>query len=249
MSITLKSRTIVIGVIIALVGLFALGWIIGTIKARKSAKRAENALKLEINRYKVELSGKTLYVAQVEQELGTAREAIRNSQITNKELKALNLKKANEISKLNLMIDTLLTHVEHNGKIISVLIKQVDSLSNITTEVYRPAVLLPFKFQKKDEWLDFSGVLDEKADLSVAVKMKVDVDVITGTDKKGNNSISVVTKNPYINPLSVSSFKTDTKKPTRFGIGVQIGWGACLQNPIKTNPYIGIGLSYNFIRF
>lgn len=249
MSIKLSTKYLFLVLLIALAGLFTLGWYLGHKKAVNASRDTVGALKQEIIKYQEIINGKTVYIAQVEQELQTQRELIKSGELERKELKALNLKKANEISRLNLQIDTLLTHVEHNGKIISVLIDKVDSLTNETTQEEYNAVILPFKFQKKDNWLDFRGELNEDADLSIDMKMKVGVDVITGVDKKGKNTISVITNCPYVKPLSVSSFKTDTSPTKRIGIGIQVGWGVCLQNPIKTNPYIGVGISYNLFQF
>jgi len=249
MSVKLSTKYLVLAILIALAGLFALGWYLGHRKAYNASKEAVGALKQEITKYQEIINGKTVYIAQVEQELGTAREAIRSSQITNKELKALNLKKANEISRLNLMIDTLLTNVEHNGKIVKVLINKVDSLTNETYQDEYPAVILPFKFHKSDEWLTFSGELNEDADLSIDLKMKVGVDVVTGVDKKGKNTISVITTCPYVKPLTIESFKTDKQKPRRFGLGINAGYGIILGDPLESAPYIGVGLSYNLLTF
>lgn len=41
-------------------------------------------------------------------------------------------------------------------------------------------------------------------------------------------------------------------KPTRFGIGAQVGFGASygiINKKMDCGPYIGIGMSYNFVRF
>jgi hypothetical protein len=37
------------------------------------------------------------------------------------------------------------------------------------------------------------------------------------------------------------------KKPCRWGIGVQAGYGVQLGDPIRTAPYIGVGVSYNIL--
>ena len=42
------------------------------------------------------------------------------------------------------------------------------------------------------------------------------------------------------------------RKPTRFGVGCQVGFGACygvVNKKVDAGPYIGLGISYNFIRF
>ena len=42
----------------------------------------------------------------------------------------------------------------------------------------------------------------------------------------------------------------DMRKPTRWGIGLQAGYGVVVSSgQIRAFPYIGVGVSYNFIRF
>jgi len=65
--------------------------------------------------------------------------------------------------------------------------------------------------------------------------------------KEKTPSIIITSENSYIKTLSVSSIKFDMPKPKKYGIGLQIGWG--LTKELKTSPYIGVGLSYNLIRF
>ena len=40
-----------------------------------------------------------------------------------------------------------------------------------------------------------------------------------------------------------------TSKPRRWGIGIQVGYGMTAAPRPEFHPYIGIGISYNFIRF
>ena len=42
------------------------------------------------------------------------------------------------------------------------------------------------------------------------------------------------------------------RKPTRFGVGFQVGFGASygiINKKVDVGPYIGLGVSYNFVRF
>ena len=61
-----------------------------------------------------------------------------------------------------------------------------------------------------------------------------------------------ITIHPETRIITQTVTKTITGKPARFGVGVQLGFGACygLQSKqMDAGPYIGIGLSYNFLRF
>ena len=37
------------------------------------------------------------------------------------------------------------------------------------------------------------------------------------------------------------------KEPSRWGLGIQAGYGVQFGDPMKMSPYIGIGLSYNLL--
>lgn len=44
----------------------------------------------------------------------------------------------------------------------------------------------------------------------------------------------------------------EQKKPTRFGVGLQVGFGAqygIRSKQFDAGPYVGVGISYNFLRF
>lgn len=55
----------------------------------------------------------------------------------------------------------------------------------------------------------------------------------------------------YVFPKTIYQNITNTvyKKNTRWGIGFSAGYGIGLANPVKTAPFVGISLNYNFIRF
>jgi len=255
MNLTIKTRYLISGLILVLLSLFALGWILGSKKQKKVAEIASKELRFELTRLTIELNGKTVYLAKVQQELATTKELLRNSQITKKELSVLNLKRINEISGLNLKIDTLLKNINHNGRVIRMLNGMVDSLGrdNEPFPASYNTIILPFTFDNKnknDKWLSFKGEFNEKAKLDVDVKMNIDLDVVTGIDKTTKKpTCSVVTDNPYVQTLSITSYKTDTQRPRRFGLGVQVGYGVNIKDEISAQPYAGIGISYNFITF
>jgi hypothetical protein len=94
------------------------------------------------------------------------------------------------------------------------------------------------------------GDFDAKGKLGLSLKMDAGLDIWTGMDSKSKLPVARVTSNnPYLNILTVSSIKLDTQKPKKFGIGFQIGYGICVNNPPEFSPYIGIGISRNIIRF
>lgn len=59
----------------------------------------------------------------------------------------------------------------------------------------------------------------------------------------------VTNENPYTSTKTLRSYRVQTPKPKRFGIGVNIGYGLTFDKnytPIL-RPYIGIGINYNII--
>ena len=45
---------------------------------------------------------------------------------------------------------------------------------------------------------------------------------------------------------------TEKRRPTKFGVGVQVGFGGTyglVHKQLDAGPYVGVGISYNFIRF
>lgn len=227
----------------AILALLCLGWYSGFAKGRKPLKSLENALNDTVAYYTVKIDGKDTYIAEKEQEITTKNELIRQGEIDRKTLRAINLKQVDEINKLKLRVDTLLEDVGHDGTVVVVH----DTVTNTPAN----AILLPFDFTKKDEWLELKGKFDPQGKLSIGLTMVADVNVYTGYDKTAKSYKSVVTSDsPYLQTIGIKSFKLDLKKPTRYGIGLQIGYGVSLsKGQVIASPYIGFGLSLNILRF
>ena len=247
MAITIKTRTIAIGVILSLFLTFFGGWYYGYSKEKKRSETAQNSLRNEIERLTVEINDTEYHLTRTEQELITERQLRKQDVIDKETLKALNIKQTNEITKLKLRIDTLLKDVEHNGEIIVVQNARMDSLGIVQPTVAQKAIKLPFRFEMSDTWLKLKGDFDENGKLGVALKMDVSVDLITGINKKTKApTASLMTDNPYIKTINIRSYKTDTPKPRRYGIGAVVGWGVTNEG---FSPFVGVGLSYNLLTF
>lgn len=240
MNLQIKTRYFILGVFIVFLGLFLCGWYLGIKKANASLISMENIHHKEIKRYISKIGDDSVKIFQIEQEVLTLREAIKQDKLEKETLKKLNLKQVSEISKLKLRIDTLLEKITHSGSIIVVY----DTITNMPEN----ALLLPFGFSKKDRWLNLDGTFSEKGDLDIALSMDVSVDVITGIDKKTKKStISIITDNKYIDVINILSYKTDVVRPKKYGIGFHIGYG--VTKNLEMSPYIGIGVSRSLICF
>jgi len=243
MSIKVSNKTLFLAILIAILAIFFGGWYLGFTKNNKAQNVLIQEQKKEIERLVVQINDTEYYVTKVEQELATEKELRKKDILEKKELKALSLKQANEINRLSIRIDTLLEDVSHTGNIIPTDTVYVDNTPH-------NAILLPFSFAKTDQWLTLKGNFDKNGELGINISMDVAISAISGIDKTTKKpTLVVTTDNTYINVINIASYKTDTPKPKTWGIGVVAGYGLILNSQPEIKPFIGVGLSRNFIRF
>lgn len=65
--------------------------------------------------------------------------------------------------------------------------------------------------------------------------------------KKNYLQLDVTNKNPYNYIVGVEAYRVPLPKPKKFGIGIVAGYG--LGNNFQATPIVGVGVSYNLIRF
>lgn len=103
-----------------------------------------------------------------------------------------------------------------------------------------------------DRWIDASvNFIDTSATWSI--DMYNDFELIRTTERSGflglgpkEYKITMSTLNPYVNTTELKSLSI-VDKPPRFGIGFIGGVG--VGPDLKFRPFVGVGLSYNFISF
>ena len=235
----IKANTLL--VIFLISGLFLTTFFFGYKVAQQKGEvrynRAEIGQKEEIKRYSVIIDSVELSVVEKEQEIMSQREAIRNSQIEKEELKKLNIKRLNEITRLKLRIDTLLT------------IKPDTNIFVIDTCDGKPVLPLPYSFSKKDQYLTLRGNLNSQGILDLSLGMDIPLDIYGAIDKETKAyKVAITTANKYVNLLTISSQKFDVPKVKKWGIGLQMGYGMSVRHA-ELSPFIGIGLNRNLIRF
>jgi len=195
-----KNR-ILIGVILSLsVGLFYLGGV----SARKKADRLTHALivarndKLElINSYEIEIGGLKRQVYEKEQLILTKNEAIKTGYLEKERYRKLYLNSISHVADLTIEISILKDSLTHTGVLVSV--------PDPVTHDERPAILLPFTFQKYDRWIKLDGTFDIKGSMYYSLVIPgIDIDLTIGTKKK-QPVISAMTTYPYITSINISS--------------------------------------------
>jgi hypothetical protein len=235
---TVKTRNVIIGICVAIIALFLSGYLIGHRKGVNALQPTVHLLNTEISRITVELNNTKLYVTSIEQEITTLRQAKTDGDVTAKELRVLNLKQVNEISRLKLKIDTLIS-VENNANVVF-----VHDSADVNDQ---KAVLLPFVVTKYDKWLSLKDSTDLFGKTIVSLSLDVPLDIYTGIDSKTKLPVAKVSSsNPYVGVLSINSIKMDTPKEKKFNISIFAGYGAC-----KTglSPIAGIGCGITIFRF
>ena len=237
----MKIKYVIIVVAIAFLATFFFGWMTGRERGITTLELEMALLNNEINSYVAKIGDDSVYISQKEQIIITQREAIKRGLIEREELRKLNIKHLNEISRLKLQIDTLLTNIDTDAEIITI---------HDTISIYndKNCLVLPFTFTKKDDYLSLNGSFNSQGKLDISLKLDVPIDLWLVMQKRSKvPSVLLTSKNSYIKALSISSLKFDSPKPNKWGIGFQIGYG--ITKELKPTPYIGIGISRNLIRF
>ena len=244
MTLQVKNKYLIVGLFIALCGLFIFGLYIGRRKANNASTSLITALTGKITTYEYKLDSLTKYASERDQIIVEQKQAIESGLIQNKELKALGIKRLSEVTFLKAQIQVLLDSVAHSGDIVIV------HPCGDTLAIEYPAIRLPFTFNQQNKYMALKGGFDYEGKMSIDLKVPVELDVWTGINKKTKKYIAVVTsENPYVKINDILSVKMDLPKPKRIGVGVQAGYGLILGDPLKTAPYIGVGVSYNLFRF
>jgi hypothetical protein len=240
MKFTIKTKVIIIAVLLAILTLLFFGYKLGRRTGERVSDSTLSALKGQLSKYEIELGDKTLYISQINQQIESLKQAKADGEVTAKELRALNLKQVNEINRLKIGIDTLLTNVSHTSHIISIPVTSVDTVQHY-------AIQLPFTFARNDQWLSLNGNFDAIGKLDIDLKMSADISVYTGVDKVTKKPTCLLsTNNPYLKTLNLSSYKFDTPKDKKYSISLFIGYGV---SKTGLSPIAGLGIGRSILKF
>jgi len=203
------KKYIVFIVLIAICGIY----FAGGVSARKKADRLTHALAvaridnlLVIDSYEVEIGGLKRQVYEKEQMILTKNEAIKTGYLEKERYRKLYLNSISHVADLTIEISILKDSLSHTGVIVSV--------PDPVTHAERPAILLPFTFQKYDRWIKLDGTFDVKGTMYYSLVLPdIDIDLTIGMKKK-QPVISAMTTYPYISAINISSVQVVS--PDRF---------------------------------
>lgn len=236
---TVKTKVLLLMIFIVFTGFFISGYTLGKKKGDRASEATINSLTTIISSYFTIVNDNKTYISRVEQEIKTLREAKKDADVRNEELRKLNIKHLNELTRAKLRIDTLLDDINHNGQIVVI--------KDTVYKAPKNAMILPFTFNKADEWLSLKGTFNSQGKLDMSLKMDVNVDLWTAYDKKTKtHNAYLTTTNPYIGVLAIKSQKYDIKKPKPYGIGLHVGYGISKSG---LSPVVSMGLNYSLIHF
>lgn len=148
-----------------------------------------------------------------------------------KEVRENNIKDGGSVTvfKTITKLDTLLT---------------TDTIYYTSSDTITKDSLPTYGFSFNDSWVNVTGEVDnKKTKLGISIENKYSV-IIKKVKRK--HVAVVINDNPYSNTEEVRAYKLKMPKKKRFGVGIQGGYGISSSG---LSPYVGVGLSYNIIKF
>lgn len=98
-----------------------------------------------------------------------------------------------------------------------------------------------------------TGLLEKDGNALISLNQNIWVESVLYYDKKGYTYIRLKTDYPgcvFNNGAGIlvtdKSYEYKSRKQFGAGIGLQLGYGAVLSNPVRMTPYVGIGISLNW---
>ena len=196
-----------------------------------------------LRRYTYQLDSVKKVAAEKDAIIISQKQAIQQGFVIKEELDKINIKRLNEITHLRTTVSILLDSINYIGGI-------VPPNTPCPPDENHPVLYLPLTFGEDNDYIHMKGVFEEDGKLSMDIQVPISLDMFVGYDKTTKMIKSVVsTDNPYVKLDDIFTLKTDLTRPQKWGIGVIGGYGVVVGNPVRTAPFIGIGLSRNIIKF
>lgn len=235
-----KTKYVIIALVIALAGVYLLGRYAGHRRTETTLSSVIQGLQDEIVSYKYQLGALIKTATEKDQMILSQKQAIETALIEKEELKKLNLKRANEVTYLKVMLNILEDSLSHSGTVV--IVEDCDS-----ADYSYPAIRLPFHFWENDSNYNLYGGITTDGVMDVNLNVPVEIDLWTGIDKDTKEYKAVVTSNnPVVQITGIRSAKFDIPTRKKFGIGLSAGYG--IGNNGLT-PFIGVSANFNLIEF
>lgn len=108
------------------------------------------------------------------------------------------------------------------------------------------SLVQPFQF--KDKWRNLSGNITLN-DNKMGLNIKEDQVFFDYTIAIDDGLIYIKSDNPYVKYNQITAIQEQQKKPKRWNIGFQAGFGfqyGMFSKNVDAGPYLGVGVSYGF---
>ena len=228
--------------IILIIGIIILS--ISYFDARKEARKSYEL---------IEAIGDTLKVEKGKNNEVIARISVLETQAA-KDFLNLNLKD-DQLKELQAEVNKYKKELKEKGSvtIIETIIK-IDTVwehkpINGDTIIFSQEVLLD---SIKNEWIDVTFGFVKGMTSFHLNKMVNKYTIAIGEEnlglfKRSKPFVEVTAYNPYTEIQTLRTYQVQPLKSPKWGLGVQVGYGLNINQPIKLQPYIGVGLNYNII--
>ena len=105
-----------------------------------------------------------------------------------------------------------------------------------------------FLVKFNNDWVNLKGKVNfQSSDISIEINNKYSVAFMRNKKTK-KIEVLVTNDNPYSKVTDMLAYKVTLPKPKYFGIGITGGYGLDLMS-FKPVPFIGVGVTYNVIKF
>lgn len=121
-----------------------------------------------------------------------------------------------------------------------------DTIWKYDTIKFEKSLIQPFDFS--DKWRILSGNITLKDD-TIGLNIKEDQVFFDYTIAIEDGCIYIKSDNPYVKYDYVTAIQEQQKKPNRWNIGFQAGFGfqyGMFNKTIDAGPYLGVGVSWGF---
>ena len=121
-----------------------------------------------------------------------------------------------------------------------------DTVWKYDTIRFTQSLIQPFDFS--DKWRTLSGNITLNDD-TMCLKIKEDQVFFDYTVAIENGCIYIKSDNPYVKYDYITGIQEQQKKPKRWNIGFQAGFGfqyGMLNKTVDLGPYLGVGISWGF---
>lgn len=169
--------------------------------------------------------------------------------------------KDSQIIKLQQLVKENNKRIKHGGSVTNIT-NQTDISSLTPTIITEPDTVEVEHYTyiypryettvNKDGWI-VGKMIATKDSVELDVSINNEYNIIMGREggflRKKKPFIEITNKNPYTTTKTLRTYDVSAPKPKKIGIGLYGGYGVTIEKTPRLVPNVGIGLSYNLIRF